>query len=89
MIDVQVFKEWLVDRPQVIKDLADKLPPWNRYMIQGTGQYCSVVSYFEDGTVTVRVDGHRLEGLDAVYNELPIKVFGILPLDLIAIKSLR
>lgn len=34
-------------------------------------------SYSEDGTVTVTVDGHDSEILDAMNSAMPINVFGI------------
>ena len=71
------FDEWLRDRPAVIKELAEKLPPWNRYQLKTTGQHCHLYSYSEDGTVTITVDGHDSEILDAMNSAMPINVFGI------------
>ena len=82
MMDVKLFEEWIADRPQIIKDLAKKLPPWDRYELRQTGQHCSLVSYSENNTVTIRVDGHREPNLDAVNKVMPITVFGIRPDDL-------
>tara|TARA_R100000655_G_scaffold96594_1_gene139145 strand:- start:2402 stop:2767 length:366 start_codon:yes stop_codon:yes gene_type:complete len=76
------FNEWLVDKPKKIKDIAKKVKPWFRYRIKETGQHCTVVSYFEDGTLKVNVDGHDLEVLD-VMNQ--VNVFGINPDDLEAL----
>ncbi len=54
------IEEWLKDRPQVIKDLCKKLPPFKLYKLK----YCeqpelfslvTLHSYNEDGTVTVYV----------------------------------
>ena len=63
-------KAWLVDRPQVIKDLAHKVPP-ACYTLNDTGQHAWLYSYSEDGTVTV--DTTTLAGL------LPVRVFGVNP----------
>lgn len=68
---------WLKDRPKSIKDLSDKIKPWNRYRIKETGQHCTLASYFEDGTVMMTVDGHDSEILDATNKVIQIDVFGI------------
>ncbi|PHS61233.1 MAG: hypothetical protein COB09_18770 [Thalassobium sp.] len=76
------FEEWLEGKPQVILDLAEKLEPWNRYRVKKTGQHCHLISYFEDGTVTINIYGHDDEIRDAMYKTMPIHVFGIKPEDL-------
>ncbi len=78
----QALNEWLVDRPQEIKDLAKKVKPWFRYRIKETSQHCTVVSYFEDGTLKVNVDGHDSEALDMMNQMIQVNVFGIRPDDL-------
>lgn len=75
----QTLNEWLVDRPQEIKDIAKKIKPWFRYRIKETGQHCTVLSYFEDGTLRVNVDGHDSEALDLMNQMIHVDVFGISP----------
>ncbi len=76
------FNEWLNGRPEVIKEMAAKLKPWNRYRLKQTGQHCTLYSYSEDGTVTINVNGHDSEALDAINNMTQVRVFGINPDDL-------
>ena len=66
---------WYYGRPPVIQDLVNRVPFWWRYIIKDTGQKCVIYSYFEDGTVSVRVfpDSFRLG---------EYRVFGIKPEDL-------
>ena len=73
------FKEWLKDRPQIIKELAEKLPPWNEYRIKKTGQHCQIYSYSEKGTITVIVNGHDDKFVNAINKAVQTKVFGISP----------
>ena len=81
------FEEWLDGRPDVIQKMAVSLKPWFRYRLKPTGQHCSLYSYFEDGTVTITVDGHDTEALDMVNKVMPVNVFGISPDDLEIIES--
>jgi len=76
------FEEWLKDRPEIIKTMAGKLKPWFRYRLKTTGQHCNLYSYSENGTVTIEVNGHDSEVLDAINKMIPIGVFGINPDDL-------
>lgn len=65
------WDEWLSDRPQVIKDLAEKYPPYNLYRMGN--HRVTLYSYSEDGTVTVNVTGE--------YNRVLFsrQVFGVDP----------
>lgn len=76
------FAKWLESKPQVIHDLVEKVKPWHDYRIKTTGQHCHLLSYSENGTVTVFVSGHDSEALNQAYHVLPITVFGIKPEDL-------
>lgn len=71
------LEEWLDGRPEIIKELANKLPPWHRYRIKQTGQHCHIFSYLENGTVVVTVNGHDSQFLDAANQAMPFTVFGI------------
>ena len=70
------FDSWLADRPQCIKDLAIKYPPWILYRMKSTNQRVNVVGYNESGTVTVNVSGK--------FNFVVMErsVFGVSPDDL-------
>jgi len=79
------FNEWLDGKPEVIKEMAVILKPWNKYRLKQTGQHCSICSYNEDGTVTVNVDGHDNDVLGAMNKMVTTQVFGIYPNDLEAL----
>ncbi len=57
------FQEWLKDRPQIIKDLAAKYPPYAKYRIRENAPYaisCSgttvhLRSYFESREIGIVV----------------------------------
>jgi hypothetical protein len=46
--------EWYLERPQVIKEAVDKVPPNKLYRMKETGKQCYILSYEES-------DGDRLE----------------------------
>jgi hypothetical protein len=75
-LDLDELRSWIEDRPQIIRDLCDRLPPDRLYRIKSSGKRCTIHSYSEDGTITVTVQ--------AMYNDLPITygVFGLRPEDL-------
>lgn len=85
---IREFNEWLKYRPEIIKEIANKVPPWNRYKLKTTGQYCDLYSYSEDGTVTIIVNGHESEILNQVNKIAPVSVFGINPDDLEALEQI-
>lgn len=66
---------WASDRPQIVKDIADRLRPWLIYRLISTHQRCQLNSISENGTVTVNIL-HPQENI-ALY-----QVFGINPDDL-------
>ena len=51
------WNEWLSDRPESIKKLADKYPPYNLYKLKTSGQRVTMHSYWEDGTVSIWITG--------------------------------
>lgn len=68
-------------RPKVIQDLMEKVPPTHDYMIIETGHIGNIISYNEEGTVTLtrptnEID--RIRGLKADF----INVFGLKPEDI-------
>ena len=78
----EALEKWLEGRPDSIKKLARTIGPWDRCRLKDTGQHGWIYSYFEDGTVAVRVDGHDNEARNIICKQLPIIVFGIPPEDL-------
>ncbi len=76
------FNDWLSTRPEIIKKMGEKWPPWNRYRLKTTGQHCYLCSYSEDETVTITIYGHDTSALDAMNQMLPRNVFGVNPEDL-------
>ena len=73
-LDNEAFGQWLAERPKVIHDLARLLPPNRLYRLDD--RRVTLVSYEENGTVTVLVSGE--------YNLLVCErhVFGVRPEDL-------
>jgi len=75
-IDEEGLDAWLQDRPQIIKDIAGKVPPGRLYLLKSSGHRVFPYSYSEDGTLTVVVSGQ----FNSVVFER--RVFGIDPEDL-------
>lgn len=42
---------WLETRPPVVRDVAERFPPWHLYRLTTTGQNARIVAYAENGTV--------------------------------------
>lgn len=78
--------EWVEDRPDIIKSLAKQLKPWLTYRNKKTGQYYTIRSYCEDGTVTVDIVGNDDPLVYLIYQMAPYAVFGVKPEDLEEIK---
>lgn len=78
----EALNNWLGGRPEIIRSVATQYPPWHRYRLKTTGQHVNIESYFEDGTVSVEVNGHDSSALDAVNGLISFGVFGIDPDDL-------
>jgi len=51
------WKKWAAKRPPVIRALAERFDPWTLYRLDG-GDRVHVLSFCEDGTVTVAVTRH-------------------------------
>lgn len=65
-ITLEEFKdsEWYKERPDIIKEAIDKLPPTQNYKFKSSGKQCYITSYeepesgkLEDVTVTVQKTG--------------------------------
>lgn len=70
------WDEWATSRPEPVRGLAQRFPPWELYRLKPTGQRVTVASYFEDGTLSVNV----LAQFNLTLHES--SVFGIDPDDL-------
>src|SRR5690242_8492171 len=71
------WQEWIATRPAEIQELAKQFPPYKLFLLKTTKHRCFVVSYAEDGTLRVQIDGR--------FNLITFsrQVFGINPKDLI------
>jgi len=72
----KAWEDWVSTRPQIIKDLCKRFPPYNLYRLKNSGHRVTLYSYSENGTITVNVTGE--------YNAVMFdrQVFGIKPEDL-------
>lgn len=72
-----VFDQWLKDKPDCIKDLARRFPPYLLYRMKSSGHRVTIYGYHEDGSLSVSITG--------TYNRVIFNrhVFGVLPADLI------
>lgn len=77
------WTEWTAMRPESVKALARKFPPWHYYEMPKTKQIVTVESYFENGTLRVTVVGDRIS-IPAVVR---FGVFGVHPNDLICVDA--
>lgn len=69
------WSQWLADRPEKVREIAEKYPPWHTYRLTTTDQLCRIDHYDEhdDGNVTLTITAWR-DGLP-----FPRGVFGIDP----------
>ncbi len=74
--DMAAFREWLADRPTIIKELGLKCPPDRLYRFKHSGTRLTVRGYQEDGTLIINVSGQ--------YNRIMFErdVFGVPPEDI-------
>lgn len=75
-LNQESWDEWVATRPPVVQELCRRLPPDRLYRMRPTGHRVTLVSYSENGTVTVDVGGE----FNAVTFER--QVFGVNPDDL-------
>lgn len=73
LIDPAGWDTWVSSRPPVVQDLCRRFPPDRLYAMKPGGQRVTVVSYSEDGTVTVHV---RAEWNFVIFQR---EVFGVDP----------
>jgi hypothetical protein len=76
LTDPAGWEHWVSMRPPVVQDLCRRYPPDRLYLMKPHGQRVTLVSYSENGTVTVDVS--------AKWNLVTFQrqVFGIDPADL-------
>jgi hypothetical protein len=72
----EAWAEWVAERPECVRNIAEKLPPWELFRLKTTGQRVTVASFFENGTVSVEVRG------EFNFHLFDANVFGIDPADL-------
>lgn len=59
------WQDWLAARPERVREVAERLPPWKTYLLsyegEMTGQKCSIMHYDEhdDGSVTLTIHAWR------------------------------
>ena len=75
-LNQESWDEWVATRPPVVQWLCRRLPPDRLYRMKPNRQRVTLVSYSENGTVTVAVSGE----FNAVTFER--QVFGVNPDDL-------
>jgi hypothetical protein len=71
------WKAWVASRPDCVRKVAERFDPWSLYQMKSTGHRCTLISFFEDGTVKVAITSE--------FNALMFErqVFGISPDDLV------
>lgn len=70
------WAKWVRSRPALVRATAERFDPWSLYRLKSTGDRVVVMSFSEDGTLTVAVTGR----FNRVWMER--KVFGVDPDDL-------
>ena len=55
LTDAAAWEDWVSSRPPVVQDLCRRYPPDRLYSMKPPGQRVTLVSYSENGTVTVDV----------------------------------
>lgn len=73
---IAAWTKWVAKLPPIPRAVAERFEPWSLYLLKPTGQRVFVLSYADEGTVTVAVSGRF--NLTTFERE----VFGINPDDL-------
>lgn len=84
---VAAWQAWVAERPPAVRDVAERLNPWDMYRLTTTGQRCRILSFGEvvtddgapTGEVTVTIYAEHRD-LGAVSGR---QVFGIKPEELV------
>jgi hypothetical protein len=53
------WAKWVASRPDKVRRIAERFFPWELYLMRSTMQFCSVRSFFENGTISVGVTGEH------------------------------
>ena len=51
------WEHWVSQQPQVVRDLANRFPPYLLYRLKASGHRVTIKGYSEDGTLFVGVSG--------------------------------
>ena len=70
------YARWCKKRPPVVRELAERFPPWELFRMKSTGHRCTVAAIAENGTVRVDITGEFNQTL------FDRSVFGVDPGDL-------
>ncbi len=70
------WKSWVDSRPEAIRSLCERFPPWELFRLRDTGHRVYAAAFHDNGTLTVAVTKE--------FNALAFErqVFGIAPEDL-------
>lgn len=74
--DEEEYRQWVAERPEVVRKIAERFTPWTLYHLKSTGQRVMPEGFGENGTMSVIVSG-RFNLID-----FERSVFGIDPDDL-------
>lgn len=78
---VEDFYKWLESRPQAVREVARRFPPWELFRMQSTGHRVTVHGFsqhVDDGRITLMVDVTGRFNLVVMER----RVFGVDPEDL-------
>ena len=69
------WEAWVRTRPPIVREVAERFPPWRLVRLKSTGHRGTIYSYSEDGTVTVIITGQfAFLKIGTVYPEaLPVE----------------
>lgn len=76
---IEAWSEWVSERPDSVRALCEKFPPWYYYDMPKTGQVVTIESWSEDGTMRVTVVGDQIS-IPAIVS---FGVFGVPAEDLV------
>lgn len=68
------FRAWYSSKPEVVRSLCERFPPWHEYLMISTRKRCVIVSYSEGGTMMVDTTNWMFGR---------VRVFGVEPANLI------
>ena len=81
------WREWLKSRPEAVRVVAKRFPPWEPLRVKSTGQKAHIYSFGEtpDGRVVIQVNVLHAENPGSIHEALfgggGVRVFGLAPDD--------